>query len=176
MKAPERSWISPKIEVRPSTLEGKGLFACREIEAGDVVLVWGGRGYVDEKETAGLRAAGAALMRWDEDVFSFAVDGEDETPFLINHSCDPNVWMQDAFTLVARRKIQTGEEITADYAFWEADPDYFSAWTCQCRAPLCRKKITGSDWKNPELQRLYGDHFSPWVKTLIKGQNAKKKS
>ena len=38
-----------------------------------------------------------------------------------NHSCDPNVWMQDEVTLAARRDIAIGEELTIDYAMIEGD-------------------------------------------------------
>jgi hypothetical protein len=31
----------------------------------------------------------------------------------LNHSCDPNVWMEDEVTLAARRDLGVGEELTA---------------------------------------------------------------
>lgn len=38
--------------------------------------------------------------------------------YFVNHSCDPVVWMRDDVTVVARRAIASGEEITGDYAVW----------------------------------------------------------
>ena len=35
--------------------------------------------------------------------------------FFQNHSCDPTTWWVDDITLVARRDILPGEEITYDY-------------------------------------------------------------
>lgn len=88
--------------------------------------------------------------------------------YYINHSCDPNIWLQDAATLVARRDIPAGEEITADYILWEADENYIAKWDCQCGSSLCRKKITGKDWRLPELQERYKGHFSPLLNKRIK--------
>ena len=34
----------------------------------------------------------------------------------VNHSCDSNLWMADEVTVVARRDIGAGEELTLDYA------------------------------------------------------------
>jgi hypothetical protein len=83
-----------------------------------------------------------------------------------NHSCDPNLWFADELTLVARRDIAAGEELTIDYALGTVDP----AWRliCHCGSPLCRKLITGDDWKLPELQKKYAGHFSPFINERIR--------
>ena len=53
--------------------------------------------------------------------------------YFTNHSCDPNIWMKDAVTLIARRDIQIDEELTADYALWEGDENFVAAWSSkQC--------------------------------------------
>ena len=57
-------------------------------------------------------------MQRDEDLFSIEDRGND-TGYFVNHSCDANGWMQDAFTLVSKRDINKDEEITADYVIWE---------------------------------------------------------
>jgi hypothetical protein len=57
-------------------------------------------------------------MQRDDNLFSVEDRGDDETYF-INHSCDGNLRMKDAFTLIARIDINNDEEITADYALWE---------------------------------------------------------
>ena len=41
--APRDSWFSPKIEVRTSSVEGRGSFAVQRIDPGEVVEVWGER-------------------------------------------------------------------------------------------------------------------------------------
>jgi SET domain len=77
----------------------------------------------------------------------------------LNHSCDPNIWLADEVTLITKRAINVVEEITADYATWETEEDWVAAWSCNCSSHLCRGLITGRDWRLPELQDRYSDHF-----------------
>jgi hypothetical protein len=58
-----------------------------------------------------------------------------------NHSCDPNLVLADATTLVARREIAAGEEITSDYATMTNNPSW--RMTCNCGAADCRRVVTG---------------------------------
>ena len=104
-------------------------------------------------------------MYWDTDLFSIEVRGADDGYF-INHSCDPNLWLKDAFTLTARRDIKPGEEITIDYALFESS-DYAAAWDCRCGAINCRHKIMGDDWRREDVQRMYKNHFSPLLNKTI---------
>lgn len=85
----------------------------------------------------------------------------------LNHSCDSNLWMRDAVTLVARRDIPPGEEITVDYALFTAQPDWKLELPCNCGSPVCRHEITGNDWKLPDVQARYRDHFSPFINARI---------
>ena len=80
-----------------------------------------------------------------------------------NHSCDPNLWWLDSYTLAARRDIAAGEELTTDYATSSGVAGF--RMDCSCGSPRCRTVITGSDWQRPELQRRYGEH---WVPGLLK--------
>jgi hypothetical protein len=67
----------------------------------------------------------------------------------VNHSCDPNcgirVNQSGAPDLVARRRIEKGEEITFDYAMRNYRVDYFPR-RCQCGESKCRGRITG--WRD----------------------------
>ena len=68
--------------------------------------------------------------------------------------------MQDEITVVARRDIGAGGEITGDYALWEAEDSYLVDCTC---GETCRGVIRGSDWQLPELQQRYAGHFLPYI-------------
>jgi hypothetical protein len=105
-------------------------------------------------------------MQWDENLFTSEERGDDETYF-INHSCDSNTWMKDAFTLTACREIFCNEEITIDYALFEADENYVSKWKCSCGSNDCRGQVTGKDWQQPNLQKKYHGHFSPLINKRI---------
>lgn len=104
---PKESWFSPKIEIRQSPLHGKGTFASEALRADEIVEIWGefsdGRRTVEYTDSASraqeAKAAGKAVMQWDIDLFSIEERGSDEGYFL-NHSCDPNLWFKDAFTLI----------------------------------------------------------------------------
>lgn len=79
----------------------------------------------------------------------------------INHSCDPNAWVE-GLDLVARRKIKAGEEITIDYAtFYNEQMEDFD---CHCSTRRCRKIIRGTDYLEDFVER-YGNHVSDYVKT-----------
>jgi GNAT superfamily N-acetyltransferase len=93
------------------------------------------------------------------------VQADDDPLACGNHSCDPNLWMADAITIVARRRIEAGEEATIDYALVTVDEGWRMA--CRCGSPLCRDVVTGSDWTRHDLQQRYRDHFAPFINQRI---------
>lgn len=84
----------------------------------------------------------------------------------LNHSCNPNLWLKNEVTLIAKRNIKKEEELTADYGSW-VSRDYWKM-KCNCGSSLCRDIIMGSDWKKRELQKRYKNHFSPYLNKRIK--------
>ncbi len=161
----DEDWISPSAEIKQSQIGGKGLFATEPIKKGDLVVVWGGT-YVGAKEAKKAGEDGKLVMQWDDNLFSVEDRGEG-SGYFVNHSCEPNLYMQGAYALIAMRDIAKGEELTADYAIWEADEYYVSKWDCNCGSANCRKKLTGKDWKLLELQERYKGHFSPLINNRI---------
>ena len=164
---PSEEWVSPKIKVRASPIHGSGMFAVSPIAPGEAVVVWGGT-FVEAEEAAQARAQRKIVMELDDDVYSIEEPGEDSTYFM-NHSCDPNVWMAGTVTLVARRGIVPGEELTVDYALFEANQHAIMKWQCVCESPHCRKSVTGQDWRLQELQARYAGHFLPLIARRIAG-------
>lgn len=164
-RPPAANWLSPKIEIRETAAKGKGMFAREAIAAGETVILWGGE-FVDGEGARRAQAAGKRTMQWDDDLFT--VDhGRNDPAYMINHACDGNVWMEDAFTLTARRPVAVGEELTVDYALFVDDEAYVSKWECRCGAPACRRRITGHDWEQPALRERYMGHFSPLINKRI---------
>jgi len=162
------SWIDPRVEVRPSPLHGKGLFAAASIRRGETVVIWGGVVLTQEEVDAGRYEPGT-LGAIGEGLYMAGRPGDAKDPSdYMNHSCDPNVWMQDEVTLIARRDIAAGEELTLDYAMLEADEDCMAPWECRCGSALCRGGYSGQDWRSGELQSRYGDHFSPFINGRIR--------
>ena len=163
---PEKNWITLKAEIRTADIHGKGLFAKEAIKQGEKVVIWGGQNYTNKVGDEEAKKNGKLIMQWDDDLFSFEDRGDDDTYF-INHSCDSNLWMDGAFTLIAKKDIEKDEEITADYALWEGTEEYLSKWECKCGETCCRKRITGKDYILKDVQERYAGHFSPLVSKKI---------
>jgi hypothetical protein len=140
------------------------MFASQPIHEGEIVVVIGGT-VMTEGE---FRAYTRTVPR-----FNAVQIGEDAhlvdmptSPGGMNHSCDANLWMRDEVTVVARREIAAGEELTQDYALYTTNPE----WTikpCCCGSPVCRQVVTGADWERADVQERYRDHFSPFINERI---------
>ena len=168
----KEDWLSPKTEIKEIPEKGKGLFAIKAISKGEPVIIYGGE-YTDAKGAEKAKSSGKLVMQWDENLFTVEDRGEGKG-YYINHSCDPNTWMEDAFTIVAMKNIKVGEEIRIDYAvFKKITEDYVSKWKCKCGSQLCRGKVTGKDWQINELQKKYKNHFTPVLNKLINKNNNK---
>ncbi len=161
-------WLDPRIIIKESGIEGRGMFASAPIKAGEKILRWGGIVVSAEElksgkfksETAAIIEDGIYLVDMSDNVTAAA-------DYCLNHSCDPNLWMEDEITLGARRDISPGEELTSDYALWETNP-LWKLFPCCCGSNNCRSKITGGDWQLTELRGRYRGHFIPYLNRKIK--------
>jgi hypothetical protein len=164
--------VHPVLEIRASSIEGRGLFATAPIAANTVVARLGGR-LVTRAELLELFAAAErdpARPYIDTISVEPGVDlvlPPNQPIHFCNHGCDPNVWQAGAFTLTARRAIGAGDELTMDYGT-QSDGDF--EMTCNCGSPLCRGEITGTDWRKRELQARYGEHWVPVLRERIRTQ------
>jgi SET domain-containing protein len=154
-----RSWLDPRIDVAPSSIDGLGLFAREPVKEGEVVIRWHGEILpIDEFDRLKERERYDCAALSEATILVFAVD---DPVIHCNHSCDSNLWMEDAIRESARRDIDAGEELTVDYALLSDDPTW--QMPCSCGSPLCRRIITGSDWKRRDLHERYAGHFSPYL-------------
>ena len=100
------------------------------------------------------------------DVDQFVLGPESrESGDSINHSCLPNCGMRNATQLIAMREIAVGEELTYDYA--TSDTSDYDEFECACGSDNCRGRVSGNDWKLPDLQSRYQNMFSPYVQRKI---------
>lgn len=163
-----KSYRSKKIRFGVSKTHEVGMFAGEKIIKGERILTWGGRmgvDYINLKKVPEALKAKKHIVQWGEDLFSIEGDGDDPN-YYINHSCDPNVWLINYFSLAAKRNIKKGEELTVDYSTWETS-NFYSKWKCLCGSKTCRQIITGAEWKDKKFQKKYRGHFSPLVQKLI---------
>lgn len=168
-----KDWIDPRIEIRLSSLHGRGMFAAAPIPGGEAVIIWGGTFLLTEADLPKKQALGVqrcSLGTIGEGIYlgSILAEGDEDLTNLLNHSCDPNLWMSDEVTLTARRDIAAGEELTLDYAMIEDHEEWVGPFECRCGSPVCRGRFTGRDWRREDLQTRYGQHFSPFLNKRIR--------
>ena len=161
-----KSWFSPKVEKRDSAIEGRGLFACSAIAAGEAVAVKGGHVFDRAERDRLAETLGPAEIQISEHLFLGPRTQEEraDSMLYLNHSCTPNLAIEGQIVFVALRDIVAGEELTFDYATGDDDD-----WTmqCCCGAADCRGVVTGQDWRKPELQRKYAGRFAAYLQRKI---------
>lgn len=171
VEPPAHGWLHPAVEVRSSPIEGLGLFATGPIDVGEVVSRLGGR-VVSHAALGRMlegRTVDPALPYVDSVTFSEGHDlllAPGSANRFGNHSCDPNTWWTDGVTLVARRSMRPGEEVTNDYGTSSGHASW--SMVCRCGSSICREIIAGNDWRRVELRDRYGDHWVPPLLRLIR--------
>jgi hypothetical protein len=148
------------VDVRPSPIEGLGLFALRPFFSGQrirqVNVVREVTPELPIQEERGERADHCDYPDGKVVLLGFP-DRH------INHSCDPNAYLAYEHAccyLVARRAIFAKDEISCDYDLNITDG---TAWPCHCGAPRCRGQTVGDFFRLPvEVQREYRPLLADW--------------
>ena len=164
-----QTWTDPRIEFRDSPISGIGMFASNPIKKSETVCIVGGTVMTDS-EFAAFQATHSLYNSIQVDDHLHLVEDPEITRCQdgsMNHSCDSSAWMADEATLVARRDIQAGEEVTVDYALFTTQSNWMLDNRCHCGAPHCRRIITGDDWRRKDVQERYRNHFSPFINRRI---------
>jgi D-alanine-D-alanine ligase len=158
----QRGW-----EVLPDPGIGYAVYATRKIREGETIMrfeesphflvtrTWMEENW-DDRRKAWFRQYAWPLT--DETWVVWSPDPEEWRP--MNHSCDPNAWLE-GLNLLARRAIGTGEEIRIDYATY--GNNILAPFSCNCGAEGCRGQIRTDDHLQPFLDR-YGSHVSDYVR------------
>ncbi len=168
------SWLSPKVQLWNSGIQGKGLFAVRKIKKGEIVNICGGT-IISEAEYGKLE------KKYADFLFNYATQiaegfyligglgpRELEDDDFLNHSCDPNCGIRGQIVVEAMRDIGKGEELTLDYAMIDDDPHV--SFACACGASCCRKVVSGGDWRDRRLQKKYEGYFTCYIQDKIRLQ------
>jgi hypothetical protein len=167
------SWMNPKLEVRETGHYGKGVYATDAIAANEMLFVMGGYVLTIEDEN-NLRGVVADKPIEISEQFSIGPRRPSDLARMpqhyINHSCEPNVGFKGQIFLQAMRRIESGEEITYDYAMsMHPNPESSSFFTmeCRCGRPDCRSIVTENDWQIPKLQQRYDGWFQWFLQEKI---------
>jgi uncharacterized protein len=158
-------YVSPKAEIRNSSVRGRGLFATGEFRPGEVVYVMGG--YVFTRQSSEVADPGSLFQRSEIQIADNLFIGAlhpDDSMIASNHSCDPNTAVQGQIIFVALREITAGEELTHD---WATTDNAIYTIECRCGTAACRRIITGRDWQQKDLQQKYRGLFSWYLEQKI---------
>lgn len=147
--------------VAASEIHGVGVFAARDFAEGEVILPIDDSRIVDAEHP----------LRPELGEFDFHCDylAAGKTVLMrsperhINSCCDPNAYAKTIDGIrhvVARKPIETGEEITCDYII---DCHGGIVWQCNCGSSRCRRTIVSSFFELPiALQLEYLPLLNEW--------------
>lgn len=148
------------VVVHESKIAGLGVFTARAVRVGDIVCGFElGREVSDDAPLVPTEGERPEHCCWiDGRVF---LVGPPERH--INHACDPSVFKrfdEDGIVIVARRDLDSGDELTLDYLINNPGGD---SWDCACGAGRCRGRTGTSYFDLPaELRREYRPLLAPW--------------
>lgn len=158
------SYLSPKLESRPIPSKGgNSVFALEAIAKDEVIVMWGGTIVTGETLETLTPREQSLSVQIEENLY--LVPEKVGPADHVNHGCEPNAGMYGAIGLVAMRDIAPGEEVCYDYAMSDGSP--YDEFDCSCGSDLCRKRITGDDWRDPILWERYKGYFSLYLQRRI---------
>ena len=136
-----------EVFVAESKIHGLGVFAGRDFEAGETVLLMDDSRVVDAEHP--LRPELGEFEYHCDYLEAGKVILQKSPERHINSSCDPNVFArrsEDTSRVIARRAIRAGEELTSDYII---DCHGGIVWQCRCGSARCRGTIVSSFFELP---------------------------
>ncbi len=137
--------------VKRSTVHGNGVFAQRDIAAGDRIIEYKGRqiSWEEAQERAALRGGPHNHTFYFSLADGDVIDGGDHgnAARLINHSCDPNcqaIEDEGRIYIYALHDIKAGEELNYSYPLIYEGPPH-AGDQARLRLPLRRGQLHGHD-------------------------------
>jgi SET domain-containing protein len=132
-------YLNKNTDVKESPVHGLCRYALTDIKKDEIIFVIGG---IAKRPSESEWYKGLLI---DEDlVLDLPINAEYEA--FINHSCDPNVYIDGQVIFRALRDIKKNDFITVDYGtFMLTKKDYIP--DCKCGSSNCRGKVTGEDYK-----------------------------
>ena len=127
---------------------GLGVFANRDIQAGEVILAFGGP-VIDFDETKRRGPWECMPMQIGQNQY---YDTQPPGVF-VNHSCEPNAGIRDDRDLIALRAIRAGEEVRFDYSTTMEEHSF--TMRCLCGAPKCRHVVADFSTLPNEVRERY---------------------
>ena len=142
-----------KAEVKNSKIEGKGVFARKNIKKGETII---------KIEGPITRYPNKYALQIDEDKY---IGCSGKVCDFTNHSCEPNCYISfNSLHLVALGNIKKGEELTFNYCITEKDLTDGYEFKCECGAKKCLARIKGFDHLSLKEKLKLMKFLSPFLK------------
>ena len=160
-----------KVYVGSSDIEGKGLFAKRDIKKGEIAFIAKGKiirwRVLDEEDSK----VGPNWLGIGKDIW---LDPE-EGSYLdcTNHSCNPNLGIKGRVTFVALRDIKKGEELSFDYSTTEEDRFWKLPYRCKCGSSNCRRSVRSIQYLPEEIFASRSDYIPKYFRNVYLRYNGK---
>jgi SET domain-containing protein len=130
------------VEFRNSSISGRGVFARRRFEPGEVVVAYAPKQRkIDADSPEAIQASESKLTLLSERAFVIIPDTTVPGGWLCNHSCHPNadLYSDREGRIQSTRRISPGEEVTIFYGWvTENEP---GRDPCRCGSARCRGTI-----------------------------------
>lgn len=170
------TWSRDTLVVLPSKIHGTGVFTNTEINEGETVMEFGGMLISRDEAYSGKYRSKSVWPVLNNLYLASPIGSIPALDEGLNHSCDANCWLLDEVTLISKRKIEVGEEITLDQGTWNFEDASYTddSAQCNCGSTDCTGSLTKHDWLIPRVQYKYSKHFHPVVQDLIDGSSEKR--
>lgn len=158
-----KSATPPLVRVKKSAIQGRGVFATRDIAKGTRIIEYRGERITHEEaneryDDAEMRRHHTFLFTVNDKVVIDAGGWGNEAKY-INHSCAPNCEarvVRGRVFIYARRAILAGAELLYDYWYTVddgyTDEELRGLYPCRCGAKRCRGTIAAPR-KKPRRKR-----------------------
>ncbi len=127
---------------------GQGVFASKNINKDEVILIFSGK-FINLEEALAKGELSGNPMQIDTQTYM-----DLEPPgVLVNHSCDPNAGITSGNILIALRDIHKHEQIYYDYSTTMSE----NGWTLKCRCGVsnCRGTIKDFHYLPADIKAKY---------------------
>jgi hypothetical protein len=131
--------------IATSPIQGRGAFALVPMARGERVAEYVGQKISKQESLLRCEANNPFIFSLD-DQWDLDGDVENNPARFLNHSCDPNCEAENIegrIWIVARRAIQTGDELTFNYGY---DLESFRDYPCACGAVNCVGYIVAEEF------------------------------
>ena len=123
----------PSVVIKNSKIQGKGVFANKRFEKGEIVMRWDTSIILTEKQAIKIPKKNKKYLVYSDGKYIVAQAPEK----YLNHSCESNTQEKNNCD-VAINDIRKGEELTTDYS---KDAPSHNKMACNCKSKRCKKII-----------------------------------